>query len=326
MTIKHNNQNMKIVELDGYAANPGDLSWEPFRQLGELVVYERSTPAQVMERAKDAEAILINKIEITDAVMGRLPQLRYIGILATGYNLVDVVAARCRGIVVTNVPAYSTESVAQMVFAHLLNVSNRIGHYTRQAREGRWSQNPDFCYWDTPLMELAGKTMGVVGLGNIGLRVATIARAFGMDVFAYTSKSADKLPQGIQKTTLEGLLGASDVLTLHCPLTAETKEMINANTLRLMKPGAILINTGRGQLVNERDVADALDSGSLRAFCTDVLCQEPPLADNPLFRCPNAYITPHIAWATLEARQRLMNVAVENLMAFIAGNPINVVS
>lgn len=326
MTIKHNNQNMKIVELDGYAANPGDLSWEPFRQLGELVVYERSTPAQVMERAKDAEAILINKIEITDAVMGRLPQLRYIGILATGYNLVDVVAAKRRGIVVTNVPAYSTESVAQMVFAHLLNVSNRIGHYTRQAREGRWSQNPDFCYWDTPLMELAGKTMGIVGLGNIGLRVATIARAFGMDVFAYTSKSADKLPQGIQKTTLEGLLGASDVLTLHCPLTAETKEMINANTLRLMKPGAILINTGRGQLVNETDVADALDSGSLRAFCTDVLCQEPPLAENPLFRCPNAYITPHIAWATLEARQRLMNVAVENLMAFIAGNPINVVS
>ena len=317
---------MKIVELDGYAANPGDLSWEPFCQLGELVVYERSTPAQVVERAKDAEAILINKIEVTDKVLERLPQLRYIGILATGYNLVDVAAARRRGIVVTNVPAYSTESVTQMVFAHLLNVSNRIGHYTRQAREGRWSRNPDFCYWDTPLMELVGKTMGIVGLGNIGLRVATVAKAFGMDVFAYTSKPAAKLPPGIQKTTLKGLLGVSDVLTLHCPLTAETKEMINANTLKLMRPGAILINTGRGQLVNEADVADALDSGRLRAFCADVLCQEPPLEGNPLFQRPNAYITPHIAWATLEARQRLMKVAVDNLKAFIAGNPINVVS
>lgn len=317
---------MKIVELDGYAANPGDLSWEPFRELGDLVIYDRTAPELVEERAKDAEAILINKIEVTEEVMERLPRLRYIGILATGYNLVDVEAACRRGIVVTNVPAYSTESVAQMVFAHLLNVANRVGHYTRQAREGRWSQNPDFCYWDTPLMELAGKTMGIVGLGNIGMRVATIARAFGMDVFAYTSKPSASLPEGIQKTTLSGLLGVSDVLTLHCPLTADTKEMINAKTLAQMKPGAILINTGRGQLINEADVANALENGKLAAFCADVLAQEPPKKDNPLFLRPNAYITPHIAWATKEARQRLMDVAVDNLKAFLAGNPINVVS
>lgn len=317
---------MKIVELDGYAANPGDLSWAPFEQLGELVVYERSTPGQVIERAREAEAILINKIEVTDAVMERLPKLRYIGVLATGYNLVDVAAARRRGIVVTNVPAYSTDSVAQMVFAHLLNVCDSVEHYTLQAREGRWSRNLDFCYWDTTLMELAGKTMGIVGLGNIGKRVATIARAFGMDVFAYTSKPSSKLPAGIQKTTLKGLLGVSDVLTLHCPLTPETREMINATTLKSVKPGAILINTGRGQLVNEADVAEALSSGRLKAFCADVLSQEPPSEDNPLLRCPNAYITPHVAWATKEARQRLMDVAVANLKAFVAGHPVNVVS
>lgn len=317
---------MKIVELDSYAANPGDLSWEAIRELGELEIYERSNPEQVIERAKDADAILINKVEVTDEVMSRLPKLRYIGVLATGYNLVDVVAARRRGIVVTNIPAYSTDSVTQMVFAHLLNVCNRVGHYAMEAREGRWSRNLDFCYWDTPLVELAGKTMGIVGLGNIGMKVANIARAFGMDVFAYTSKISAELPSGIQKTTLEGLLGVSDVLSLHCPLTPETKELINAKTLSRMKKGAILINTGRGQLVNEADVADALDSGHLAAFCADVLSQEPPQTYHPLLRKENAYITPHIAWATHEARQRLMDICVANLKAFMEGAPIHVVS
>ncbi len=317
---------MNIVELDSYAANPGDLSWDAIRELGTLTIYERTAPEQVIERAKDADAILINKIEVTDEVMAQLPKLRYVGVLATGYNLVDVVAARRRGIVVTNIPAYSTESVAQMVFAHLLNVCNRVDHYADEAREGRWSRNPDFCYWDTPLIELAGKTIGIVGLGNIGMKVAMIARAFGMDVFACTSKNSSALPAGIQKTTLSGLLGVSDVLTLHCPLSSETREMINAATLAQMKPGAILINTGRGHLVNEADVADALDSGQLAAFCADVLSQEPPQDYHPLLRKPNAYITPHIAWATHEARQRLMDVCVANLKAFIDGSPINVVS
>ena len=317
---------MKIVELDGYAANPGDLSWEPFSQLGELVVYERSTPAQVVERAKDAEAILINKIEVTDKVLERLPQLRYIGILATGYNLVDVAAARRRGIVVTNVPAYSTESVTQMVFAHLLNVSNRIGHYTRQAREGRWSRNPDFCYWDTNLGEIAGKTLGVVGLGNIGYKVACIARDFGMDVFACTSKNSADLPDGIQKVTFNGLLGISDILTLHCPLTPQTKEMINKDTLSQMKRGALLINTGRGALVNDKDVAQALCEGQLGGYGADVMPQEPPKPDNPLLSAPNAYLTPHIAWATLEARKRLVSIASANVAAFVQGSPKNVVS
>ena len=317
---------MKIVVLDGYAANPGDLSWEGMKVLGECTIYDRTAPEEVLERAAGAEAILTNKVIINADHMAALPELKYIGVLATGYNVVDTAAAKERGIVVTNIPSYSTASVAQMVFSHILNITQQVQHHSEEVHKGRWTNNKDFCFWDTPLMELAGKTMGIVGLGNIGLRVATVAKAFGMDVFAYTSKPAAKLPPGIQKTTLKGLLGVSDVLTLHCPLTAETKEMINANTLKLMRPGAILINTGRGQLVNEADVADALDSGRLRAFCADVLCQEPPLADNPLFQRPNAYITPHIAWATLEARQRLMKVAVDNLKAFIAGNPINVVS
>ncbi len=317
---------MKIVELDSFAANPGDLSWDALRELGDLEIYERSNPDEVIKRAKDADAILINKIVVTDEVMAQLPKLRYIGVLATGYNVVDVVSARHRGIVVTNIPAYSTESVAQMVFAHLLNVCHRVEHYAQEVREGRWSSNPDFCYWDTPLIELAGKTMGIVGLGNIGMKVANIARMFGMDVFAYTSKNSSDLPAGIQKTTLDGLLGISDVLSLHCPLTPKTKEMINVKTLSRMKTGAILINTGRGQLINEADVADALDSGQLAAFCADVLSQEPPQAYHPLLRKPNAYITPHIAWATHEARQRLMDICVENLKAFIKGTPIHVVS
>lgn len=316
---------MKIVVLDGYAANPGDVSWEAMQSLGELTVYDRTAPDEVLERAAEADAVLTNKVVITAAMMAQLPALKYIGVLATGYNVVDVKAAREQGIIVTNIPAYSTDSVAQLTFAHILNITHRVGHYASQNRQGRWSSNPDFVYWDTPLIELSGKTMGIVGLGSIGMKVATIARQFGMDVFALTSKNSSDLPQGLQKTTLDGLLAISDVLSLHCPLTDDTYHLIDAKALSKMKPGAILINTGRGPLVDEEAVAKALNSGQLMAYGADVMSVEPPQPSNPLLRCPNAYLTPHIAWATFEARQRLMQIAVDNLQCFIDGQPQNVV-
>lgn len=314
---------MKIVELDGYAANPDDISWEPLKALGELTVYSRTKAEDVVERAKDAEIILTNKVVFTDEVMAQLPKLKYIGVLATGYNVIDVEAAHRRGIVVTNIPAYSTESVVQMTFAQILNITNQVGHYADEVRGKRWSNNPDFCYWDTPLIELSGKTMGIVGLGHIGSRVAHVAREFGMDVFALTSKDSSQLPDGIQKTTIDGLLGVADILTLHCPLTKDNYHMINAERLEQMKPGAILINTARGALVDEAAVAKALESGHLGAYGADVMDVEPPKADNPLLGQPHAFLTPHIAWATKEARTRLMNICVANVKAFIEGHPIN---
>ena len=317
---------MQIVILDGYTANGGDLSWKALEDIGELTVYDRTRPEEVLLRAKDAEIVLTNKVCLRKQEMEQLPRLKYIGVLATGYNVVDLEAAREHGIIVTNVPAYSTESVAQMVFAHLLTITNRTEHYARLNREGNWSSCPDFCYWDTPLTELAGKTLGIVGLGNIGRRVAVIAQAFGMKVVAYTSKAADQLSSGIRKRTLDELLKESDVVTLHCPLAPGTHHLINSQTLQMMKPSAILINTGRGPLVNDQDVADALKANRLRAYCADVLSEEPPRADNPLLPCENAFITPHIAWATMEARSRLIDVAIGNVKAFIDGQPVNVVS
>ena len=317
---------MKIVVLDGYAANPNDLSWEDMQALGQLVVFDRTAPDQVVERSADADALLTNKVVLSAEALAKLPKLKYIGVLATGYNVVDTVAARRQGIVVTNIPAYSTDSVAQLTFAHILNITNSVAHYADQNRQGRWSTSPDFVYWDTPLIELSGKTLGIVGLGNIGMKVATIARTFGMDVFAYTSKNSTDLPIGIQKTTLDGLLAVSDVLSLHCPLNEQTHHLINAQTLKKMKRGAILINTGRGPLVDEQAVADALNDGQLLAYGADVMTQEPPTADNPLLKCQNAYLTPHTAWATYEARQRLMLIATSNLQAFIEGKPVNVVN
>lgn len=317
---------MKIVELDAYAANPGDLSWDGLRALGELTVYDRTSPDKVVERAREADAVLTNKVAFDEDTLAQLPHLKYIGVMATGYNVVDTEAARRRGIVVTNIPAYSTDSVAQMVFAHILNITNRVDHYARQNRNGRWSDNPDFCYWDAPLHELAGKTLGIVGLGHIGCKVARIAIDFGLDVFAYTSKNAASLPPGIQKTTMDGLFAVSDILTLHCPLSPQTHQIINRQNLARMKPGAILINTGRGPLVDEQAVAEALASGRLGAYGADVMENEPPAADNPLLAQPNAFITPHIAWATVEARQRLVDICVDNLKAFITGAPINVVN
>lgn len=246
--------------------------------------------------------------------------------MATGYNVVDVEAAARHGVTVTNIPAYSTDSVAQMTFAHILNITNRVDHYATKNRDGRWSNNPDFCYWDEPMHELSALTMGIIGLGNIGMKVAQLAIAFGMDVFAVTSKNASELPAGIQKTTFEGLLGVADIISLHCPLTPSTKEMFNKATLSKMRKGSILINTGRGPLVNENDVAEALESEQLAAYAADVMVQEPPTADNPLFAQPHAYLTQHIAWATVEARKRLMGIAEENVKAFVEGHPINVVS
>lgn len=313
----------KIVILDGYAANPGDLSWDGLAALGQLTVYDRTQPDETVERAREAEVVLTNKVYIGRQEMEQLPLLRYIGVLATGYNVVDIDAAHERGIVVTNVPAYSTESVAQMVFAHLLTAVNRTEHYALQNRRGRWSDCPDFCYWDTTLTELAGKTFGIVGLGNIGQRVAAIAHAFGMRVIALTSKAAEALPSYIEKCSMDDLLAQSDVLSLHCPLTPDTHHLIDRQSLAKMKSTAILINTGRGPLVCDADVAEALQTRRLAAYCADVMTQEPPQASNPLLTCDRAFITPHIAWATREARQRLVAVAIANVGAFVDGRAVN---
>lgn len=341
---------MKIVILDGYTVTQQDLSWKSLETaLGtagaQLTVYERTRSEETIARCREAEAVLTNKVLMTAEVIEALPHLRYIGVLATGYNVVDGEAARRRGITVTNIPAYSTASVAQLVFAHLLNITNRVAHYaaanatapaestayatvpaaSAAVSPSRWSQSPDFLWMDTPLTELAGKTIGIYGLGNIGQAVAAIALAFGMRVMAVTSRAQESLAPGITKASWETVLRDSDVLTLHCPLTPETREMINARTLAMMKPTAILINTGRGPLVNEQDVAAALHAGHLTAYCADVLSTEPPAADNPLLTAPRCYLTPHIAWATREARERLIATATANLQAFMAGQPINVV-
>ena len=317
---------MKITVLDGYGLNPGDLSWEPIAQLGELTVFPRTSAEEFYAHAEGADILLTNKTLITAEHIDRLPDLKYIGILATGYNVVDIEAARKHGIPVCNIPAYSTRSVAQMVFALLLAITNRVEHYAEENRKGRWSRNPDFCYWDTPLMELSGKKMGIVGLGHTGMATARIALAFGMEVYACTSKSPLQLGTDIRKSTMEELFSACDVISLNCPLTPETHHLVNPHTLALMKPGAILINTGRGPLINEQDLADALNNGTIYAAGVDVLSQEPPRADNPLLSARNCYITPHIAWATIEARERLMNIAISNLQAYIAGKPENIVN
>lgn len=315
---------MKLVVLDGLAMNPGDLSWSGLEKLGELTVYDRTAPEELMERAANVPVLFTNKTVIDANAIQALPDLKYIGVLATGYNVVDVEAARERGIVVTNIPAYSTYSVAQMAFAHLLNITHHVDHYANEARQGVWSSQADFSYTDTPLIELAGKRMGIVGLGNTGSATAQIALSFGMEVCAFTSKPASALPEGIHKAeSMDELFRTCDVVSLHCPLTADTKELVNATRLSMMKKSAILINTGRGGLVNEADLATALTNGDLAAAGLDVMVSEPPVASNPLLKCANCYITPHIAWATHEARVRLMNQTVANLEAYLQGAPIN---
>lgn len=314
---------MKIIVLDGYGLNPGDLTWKGFEELGELTVYDRTFPSELLERAAGAEALVTNKTLITSENMDALPDLKYIGVLATGYNVVDIDAAKARGIVVTNIPSYSTASVAQMVFAHILNITQRVGYYADENKQGRWTKNADFCYWDTHLVELQGKKMGIVGFGNIGQATARIAQAFGMEVCVYSSKPQFALPSGIKKMELDELFGECDVVSLHCPLTPDTKEMVNAERLSKMKPNAILINTGRGPLINEQDLADALNEGKIAAAGLDVLSVEPSVEGNPLLDARNCFITPHIAWATLEARTRLMEIAVQNLKSYQKGQIVN---
>lgn len=318
---------MRIVVLDGFTLNPGDLSWAAIEKLGETVVYERTRPEEVADRLEGAEIALTNKVVLDAAMLRRLsPTLRYIGVLATGYNVVDVEAARELGICVTNIPAYSTASVAQMVFSHLLNLTNHVAYYTQQAvDEGKWAASQDFCFCDRPLTELAGRTMGLVGLGRIGSAVANIAQAFGMKVVAYTSKRQGELPGYIKKAGMDEIFMQSDVVSLHCPLTEDTRYLVDEKRLRMMKKDAILINTGRGPLIDEAAVANALSQGKLGAYAADVLSVEPAQADNPLLSAPRVQLTPHIAWATREARERLMQICALNIAHFIEGNPQNTV-
>lgn len=319
-------QQHTICVLDGHALNPGDLSWNEIASLGKLTIYDRTAPEAVIERAKDADILLINKINMTADVINQLPNLKYIGEQATGFNNIDLQTAKERGIIVTNIPAYSTNSVAQLVFAHILNITNRVGHYAKEVRKGSWTNSLDFCYWNTPLIELAGKTIGIIGLGHTGQAVARIAEGFGMKVCAFTSKNFLQLPHDIRKVSLDELFSTCDVISLHCPLTSETKNLVNADRLKLMKKTAILINTSRGPVINEKDLADALNSETIAAFGGDVLSCEPPKADNPLLTAKNCYLTPHTAWGTLEARTRLMTILKENIEAYLNGKPQNVVN
>jgi glycerate dehydrogenase len=307
---------MKIVVLDGYSLNPGDLSWGALRALGEVEVFDRTPAEVVVRRARGAAIALTNKTPLSAEALGQLPELRYIGVLATGYNVIDVEAARKRGIVVSNVPTYGTATVAQFVFALLLELCHRVARHAEAVRNGAWSRHPDWSYYEPPQIELTGKTMGIVGFGRIGRQTARIAEAFGMRVL-----SCD-----VDHGNLEELLRESDVVSLHVPLLPETRGMINARTLALVKPTAFLINTSRGPLVEERDLADALNSGQLAGAALDVLSTEPPPADHPLLKTHNCVVTGHMAWSTTEARRRLMDAVIENVKAFQSGAPKNVIT
>lgn len=315
---------MRIVVLDGYALNPGDLSWEGLQSLGKCLVYERSVPEEIMERAEGFEIVLTNKVALSAETIRSLSSLRYIGVLATGYNIVDIAAAKERKIPVTNIPTYGTESVAQMVMAHLLNLCQHVAHHGETVKAGLWAQAKDFCYWDYPMVELSGLTMGIVGFGRIGKSVARMARAFGMRVLAH-----DLYPiaeEGMTSADLETVFRASDAVSLHCPLTDSNKGFVNAALLSKMKKTAFLINTSRGPLIDEMALADALNKGVIAGAGLDVLETEPPPRDHPLYQAKNCCITPHISWATSAARGRLMRTAVENVRAFLAGRPQNVVN
>lgn len=321
---------MKIIILDGYAENPGDLSWDGFRELGDLTVYDR-TPEddteEILRRIGTAEIVITNKTPLTAEVIDRSPNLKYIGVLATGYNVVDTEAAARKKIPVTNIPSYGTAAVAQYTIALLLEICHRIGHHSQAVSEGRWTASPEFCFWDYPLIELAGKTMGIIGFGRIGQETARLAQAFGMDILVYSRHpKTEFLSEHCRQVSLPELLANSDVISLHCPLFPDTKGLICKETIQQMKDGVILLNTARGQLIAEKDLAEALQSGKIYAAGVDVVSTEPIEGDNPLLTAPNCLITPHIAWAPKESRQRLMDTAVDNLRAFLDGKLTNVVN
>lgn len=318
---------MKIVSLDGAALNPGDLSWECFRQFGEITVYPRTgTEAETIARIGDAEIVLLNKVPITKTVLDACPSIKMICCLATGYNVVDIAAAKAKGIPVCNVPDYSTQAVAQFTFALLLELCHQVGHHSTMVHEGAWTRCPNFCFWDTPQMELAEKTMGIIGFGRIGQTVGRIAQALGMKVLAYSRSRRPEAEHIGKYVDLDTLLSRSDVVTLHCPLFPETTKLINQETIQRMKDGAILLNTARGAVIDEYAVAQALASGKLRGAAVDVVTEEPMKADNPLLYAPNCIITPHMAWAPIETRQHILDITVESIRRFLSGAPINVVN
>ncbi len=318
---------MKIIVLDGYTLNPGDLSWDKLNNLGEVVLYDRTPADKIIERSLGAEVLITNKTPFSEATINSLPDLKYIGVLATGYNVLDTEAAKKRNVLVTNAPAYSTASVAQLTFALLLELCQHVQKHSDSVMDGKWARSTDFSYSDFPLIELSGKTFGIIGFGNIGKKVADLATVFGMDVIAASRNQTDQsLRKNFRWETVSGVLEQADVVSIHCPLTPETKGLINSESLKRMKRSAFLINTSRGPVVVEKDLADALNNGIIAGAGIDVLSIEPPSIDNPLFKAKNCIITPHIAWATKEARVRLMDIAVNNVAAFINGKPINVIS
>jgi glycerate dehydrogenase len=318
---------MKITVLDGYTLNPGDLSWEGIIKIGDVTVYHRTPPDKIIERATGAEIVFTNKTPLSRETLSQLPALKYIGVLASGYNVVDTEAARAKGVSVTNIPGYGTDSVAQMTFALLLELCQHVQVHSDSVRQGKWAQSADFCYWDYPLVELAGKTMGIIGFGSIGRKVADIAASFGMLIIGNDKHRTDQSHRSnFRWAEVNGLLAESDVVSIHCPLFPDTKGLINRDSLRLMKSSAFLLNTSRGPVIVDEDLAEALNSDVIAGAGIDVLSVEPPAKDNPLFSAKNCLITPHLAWATKEARTRLMDIAVNNLVAFLDGNPINVVN
>ena len=317
---------MKIVVLDGYALNPGDLSWDEMKEFGEVVVHDRTPAAKILERATGADVILTNKTPVREEIINQLPDLKFIGVLATGYNIIDVSAATAKGVIVSNIPDYGSYSVAQLTMALLLELCHRVQRHGDTVREGKWAASKDWCYWEYPLIELAGKTMGLIGFGSIGQKVGNMATAFGMNILGAARKKSDQSHRkNFRWVEVPELLEHSDVVSIHCPLTSETKGLINSRSLGTMKSHAFLLNTSRGPIIVDEDLAEALNQGVIAGAGIDVLSIEPPEKDNPLFKAKNCIITPHIAWATREARARLMNMAVNNLRAFVEGTPTNVV-
>jgi glycerate dehydrogenase len=318
---------MKLVVLDGYALNPGDLSWKAMQSMVEVVVHERTSVDQIVARAAGADILLTNKTPLRAATLAQLPELKFIGVLATGYDVVDVAEAKTRGIPVSNVPTYGTDSVAQFAFALILELCHRVHLHSEAVRAGEWTSNPDWSFWKTPLVELSGKTLGIAGFGRIGRRTAAIGHAMGMKILANDLVQTNAPDyEGFRWAGLDDLFAASDVISLHCPLTSDNVEMVNAARLEKMKPSAFIVNTSRGKLIAAQDLADALNSGRIAGAAIDVLPVEPPPVGNPLFTAKNCIVTPHIAWATHGARERLMNIVVDNVKAFLAGAPINVVN